>query len=105
MTFIAGAHACIGYRFSVNECVYRIITPLSLANACQGAPRVVSLLTSCFRRIKAVLFTLVRTFEFELALEPEEIIRKTGLVGHPLIASNPSAGAQLPLLIRLANTG
>ncbi|KAI0280140.1 cytochrome P450 [Russula aff. rugulosa BPL654] len=73
MTFIAGAHACIGYRFSVIE-------------------------------IKALLFTLLRTFEFELAIEPADIIRKTGIVGRPLIASNPSAGPQLPLLIRLANT-
>jgi cytochrome P450 len=73
MTFIAGAHACIGYRFSVIE-------------------------------IKALLFTLLRTFEFELALEPDDITRKTGIVGRPLIASNPSAGPQLPLLIRLANT-
>ncbi|KAN0109020.1 cytochrome P450 monooxygenase [Russula decolorans] len=73
MTFIAGAHACIGYRFSVTE-------------------------------IKALLFTLVRTFEFELALEPDDVIRKTAIVGRPFIASNPSAGPQLPLLIRLANT-
>jgi cytochrome P450 len=73
MTFIAGAHACIGYRFSVIE-------------------------------IKALLFTLVRTFEFELAMSAEDIVRKTGIVGRPVIASNPSAGPQLPLLIRLANT-
>ena len=103
MTFIAGAHACIGYRFSVTECVYHIITPLSLAKACRGC-RIAVLLTNYFRRIKALLFTLVRTFEFELALEPDDIIRKTGIVGRPLIASNPSAGPQLPLLIRLANT-
>jgi hypothetical protein len=104
MTFIAGAHACIGYRFSVTECVYHIIIPLSLAKPCRGAPRIVGLLTNYFRRIKALLFTLVRTFEFELALEPEDIVRKTGIVGRPIIASNPSAGPQLPLLIRLANT-
>ena len=105
MTFIAGAHACIGYRFSVIECVYHLTTPLSPAKkGCRGAPRVVGLLTNYFRRIKALLFTLVRTFEFELALEPEDIIRKTGVVGRPFIASNPSAGPQLPLLIRLANT-
>src|SRR6267154_3745571 len=101
MTFIAGAHACIGYRFSVTECVYHVIAPLSLAKACRGATRIISLLTKDFRRIKALLFTLVRTFEFELALEPDDIIRKTGIVGRPLIASNPSAGPQLPLLIRL----
>ena len=100
MTFIAGAHACIGYRFSVTEYVYHIITPLSLAKACRWE----CLPTNWFRRIKALLFTLVRTFEFDLALDPEDITRKTGIVGRPILASNPSAGPQLPLLIRLVNT-
>ncbi|KAI9452898.1 cytochrome P450 [Lactarius psammicola] len=72
VTFIAGAHACIGYRFSVVE-------------------------------IKALLFTLVRAFEFELALPAEDIVRKTSIVGRPVVASNPGAGPQLPLLIRPAN--
>ncbi|KAH8977228.1 cytochrome P450 [Lactarius akahatsu] len=71
-TFIAGAHACIGYRFSVVE-------------------------------IKALLFTLVRGFEFELALPAEDIVRRTSIVGRPVVASNPAAGPQLPLLIRPAN--
>jgi hypothetical protein len=47
---------------------------------------------------------LVRAFEFELALPAEDIIRKTGIVSRPVLASNPAAGPQLPLLIRLANT-
>ncbi|KAI0302842.1 cytochrome P450 [Multifurca ochricompacta] len=72
LTFIAGAHACIGYRFSVVE-------------------------------IKALLFTLVRGFEFELAMPAEEIMRKTSIVSRPVIGSNPAAGPQLPLLIRPAN--
>ncbi|KAH9016227.1 cytochrome P450 [Lactarius pseudohatsudake] len=72
-TFIAGAHACIGYRFSVVE-------------------------------IKALLFTLVRGFEFELALPAEDIVRRTSIVGRPVVASNPAAGPQLPLLIRPANS-
>ncbi|KAH9005441.1 cytochrome P450 [Lactarius hatsudake] len=72
LTFIAGAHACIGYRFSVVE-------------------------------IKALLFTLVRAFEFELALPAEDIVRRTSVVGRPVVASNPAAGPQLPLLIRPAN--
>ena len=98
MTFIAGAHACIGYRFSVIECVYHMITLLARKAWRPGS------ITNYFRRIKALLFTLVRTFEFELALEPDDIIRKSQIVGRPVIASNPSAGSQLPLLIRLANT-
>ena len=54
-------------------------------------------------RIKALLFTLVRGFEFELALPAEDIVRTTAIVGRPTIASNPAAGPQLPLLIRPAN--
>ena len=55
------------------------------------------------RRIKALLFTLVRGFEFELALSAEDVVRMTTIVGRPGIASNPAAGPQLPLLIRQAN--
>ncbi|KAH9054513.1 cytochrome P450 [Lactarius vividus] len=72
LTFIAGTHACIGYRFAVVE-------------------------------IKAILFTLVRAFEFGLALPAEDIVRRTSIVGRPVVASNPAAGPQLPLLIRPAN--
>ena len=54
-------------------------------------------------RLKALLFTLVRAFEFELALPAEDIVRKTSIVGRPVVASNPGAGPQLPLLIRPAN--
>jgi len=55
------------------------------------------------RRIKALLFTLVRGFEFELALPAEDIVRVSMIVGRPTIASNPAAGPQLPLLVRPAN--
>ncbi|KAH8985283.1 cytochrome P450 [Lactarius akahatsu] len=77
-TFIAGAHACIGYRFSCRR--------VRDAHA-----------------IKAILFTLVRAFEFELALPAEDIVRRTSIVGRPVVASNLAAGPQLPLLIRPAN--
>ncbi|KAI0289361.1 cytochrome P450 [Russula brevipes] len=63
LTFIAGAHACIGYRFAVME-------------------------------IKALLFTLVRAFEFELALLPEDIARRSGIIARPVLASNPAAGSR-----------
>lgn len=55
-------------------------------------------------RMKALLFTLVRSLEFELAIEPEDIGRKTNIVGRPYICSNPGAGPQLPLLIREVQT-
>ncbi|KAI0039550.1 cytochrome P450 [Auriscalpium vulgare] len=68
LTFIAGAHACIGYRFSIIE-------------------------------MKAILFTFVRAFDFELAVSPEEIIRKTMIVARPVVESESDFGHQLPILI------
>ncbi|KZV64003.1 cytochrome P450 [Peniophora sp. CONT] len=69
LTFFGGAHACIGYRFSIAE-------------------------------MKALLFTIVRSFEFELPIAPMDIMRKTMIVGRPSLTTDPAAGNQLPLLIR-----
>ncbi|KAI0032662.1 cytochrome P450 [Vararia minispora EC-137] len=67
LSFLAGPHACIGFRFSLAEA-------------------------------KAILFTIAREFEFELALTADEIVRKTNIVGRPHI--DGQSGAQLPMLIR-----
>lgn len=69
LTFIAGAHACIGYRFSIIE-------------------------------MKALLFSFVRAFDFELAIPPSEITWRTMIVTRPFLASSPDKGPQLPLIIR-----
>jgi cytochrome P450 len=69
LTFNAGAHACIGYRFSIIE-------------------------------MKALVFSFVRAFDFELAIPPSEIIGRTLIVSRPFLASNPESGPQLPLVIR-----
>jgi hypothetical protein len=51
--------------------------------------------------MKALLFTLVRSFEFALAVPIEEMGKKTvGVVQKPIVLSDPHAGNQLPLLIR-----
>jgi hypothetical protein len=50
-------------------------------------------------RAKALLFTLVREFEFELAVPPDSIVRRTSIVGRPHIEGLITT-AQLPLLIR-----
>ncbi|KAI0267407.1 cytochrome P450 [Gloeopeniophorella convolvens] len=73
LTFISGAHACIGYRFSLIE-------------------------------MKATLFTFIRTFDFELKVPASGIIRKTMIVGRPLLASDPDKGPQLPVIVRLAKS-
>ncbi|KIK68810.1 hypothetical protein GYMLUDRAFT_36303 [Collybiopsis luxurians FD-317 M1] len=70
LTFLGGARACIGYRFSVAE-------------------------------IKALLFTLVRGFEFELAVPREDVIAKSTVVQRPRLKSEKDGGSQLPLLVRV----
>ncbi|KAI0301267.1 cytochrome P450 [Russula brevipes] len=73
LAFIAGTHACIGYRFSVIE-------------------------------MKAILFSFVRSFDFELAIPPSQITRKTMIVARPFVASELERGPQLPLIIRPAKS-
>ncbi|KAI0252854.1 cytochrome P450 [Lactifluus subvellereus] len=69
LTFAAGAHACIGYRFSIIE-------------------------------TKALLFSLVRSFDFELAVPRSDITRQTMIVARPFLASDTDKGPQLPLILR-----
>ncbi|KAI8972447.1 cytochrome P450 [Trametes punicea] len=50
--------------------------------------------------MKALIFTLVRAFEFELAVPAEDIKKKTNVVQQPMLRSAPQAGSQMPLLLR-----
>ncbi|KAK7035895.1 cytochrome P450 [Favolaschia claudopus] len=50
--------------------------------------------------MKALLFTLVRAFEFELAIPASDLGKKSAVVQRPIIKSDPAAGNQMPLLIR-----
>ncbi|THV01377.1 cytochrome P450 [Dendrothele bispora CBS 962.96] len=50
--------------------------------------------------MKALLFTLVRAFEFELAVPVEDIGRKSAIVTRPFLKSVPEKGSQLPLIVR-----
>ncbi|KAJ7494216.1 cytochrome P450 [Mycena galericulata] len=50
---------------------------------------------------KALLFTLVRAFEFELAVPVEDVgKRSTFIVQRPVVRSEREAGSQMPLLLR-----
>ncbi|KAJ7649171.1 cytochrome P450 [Mycena rosella] len=50
---------------------------------------------------KALLFTLIRGFEFELAVPIEEIGKKgNAIVQRPIVLGDRAAGNQLPLLVR-----
>ncbi|KAJ2923123.1 hypothetical protein H1R20_g13971, partial [Candolleomyces eurysporus] len=50
--------------------------------------------------MKALLFTLVRAFEFELGVPAEEIGVSSWIVQRPFLRSNPEAGGQLPLKVK-----
>ncbi|EKM83173.1 hypothetical protein AGABI1DRAFT_118526 [Agaricus bisporus var. burnettii JB137-S8] len=48
---------------------------------------------------KALLFTLVRAFEFKLAVSVDEIGKKSAIVQRPVLKSDPKGRTQMPLLI------
>ena len=50
--------------------------------------------------MKALVFTLVRAFEFELAVPPADIQKKSAVVQRPILRSAPEEGSQMPLLVR-----
>ncbi|KAJ7154854.1 cytochrome P450 [Mycena crocata] len=54
-----------------------------------------------FSLVAALLFTLIRAFEFELEVPAADIGKKgTSIVVRPILLSDTAAGNQLPLLIR-----
>ena len=50
--------------------------------------------------MKALLFTLVRAFEFELAVPASEIGKRSAIVQRPILLSDPDRKAQLPMLFK-----
>ena len=50
--------------------------------------------------MKALLFVLLRAFEFELAVPVAEIQKKSAIVQRPLLRSAPEKGSQMPMIIR-----
>ncbi|PFH52487.1 hypothetical protein AMATHDRAFT_74271 [Amanita thiersii Skay4041] len=50
--------------------------------------------------MKALLFTLVRAFEFELAVPADDIKKRSSIVQRPILASDPDGGNQMPLLVK-----
>jgi hypothetical protein len=55
-------------------------------------------------RIKALLFVLIRGFEFDLAVPSKDIQKKTsGIVQKPVLATVPDSINQMPLLLKPYN--
>jgi hypothetical protein len=54
--------------------------------------------------MKALLFTLVRAFEFDLAVPSKDILKKSSaIVQKPVLATDPDCVNQMPLLIKPYN--
>lgn len=50
--------------------------------------------------MKALLFVLVRKFEFELAVPAADLMKRSAIVQRPFVKTDREAGDQLPLWIR-----
>lgn len=91
LTFLGGQRACIGFRFSLVEYEF-FLHPLLFHR--------LTLLVDLYRT-KALLFTLVRAFEFQLAVPAEDIGKKSSIVQRPMLKSDPESRSQLPLHVTL----
>ncbi|KAH9838261.1 cytochrome P450 [Rhodofomes roseus] len=50
--------------------------------------------------MKALIFTLIRAFEFELAVPKEDVTRQNASVQRPILRSAMDKGSQLPMLLK-----
>ncbi|OSD05293.1 cytochrome P450 [Trametes coccinea BRFM310] len=50
--------------------------------------------------MKALLYALVRAFEFELAVSPRDIKMTPGIVQRPALRADPTGAVQMPLVVR-----
>ena len=50
--------------------------------------------------MKALLFALIRAFQFELAVPVNDIKIKRTVVSRPTLASDPEGGFQLPVKVK-----
>jgi len=57
--------------------------------------------------MKVLLFTLVRAFEFDLAVPSKDILKKSGAIvqglQRPVLATDPNGARQMPMLIKPYN--
>jgi cytochrome P450 len=73
MTFLNGAHACIGYRFALIE-------------------------------TKIILHQLLSTFDFQLAVDPADVVKKgTGITLRPCLKNQRDKDATLPMFVKVAS--
>ncbi|KAH7910390.1 cytochrome P450 [Hygrophoropsis aurantiaca] len=65
-----------------------------------GGPRACIGYRFALIEMKALLFTLVRAFEFTLAVPAADIVKKVEVVQRPFVRSEPGSDSQMPLFIK-----
>ncbi|EPS98326.1 hypothetical protein FOMPIDRAFT_1024652 [Fomitopsis schrenkii] len=65
-----------------------------------GGPRACIGFRFSLVEMKALLFTLIRSFEFELALPKEAIVKLQGVVDRPFLRAEREKGAMLPMKVK-----
>ncbi|KAF9453669.1 cytochrome P450 [Macrolepiota fuliginosa MF-IS2] len=65
-----------------------------------GGPRACIGYRFALIEMKALLFILIRAFEFELAVPVQDIIKRAEIVTRPILRTDPTGANQLPMLVR-----
>lgn len=79
---------------------YRVSVPAPLHQH-RGSTNECTSCDGCDLRMKALVYTLVRTFEFDLAVSPDMIVKHSAIVQRPLIRGEESKGGQMPMFVKL----
>ena len=95
LTFSGGPRACIGFRFSLVEWVWYICLPSTL-----WFWHVFFFFCVWMNRTKALLFTLIRAFEFDLAVSANDLGVKPVGFQRPVLLTDPNNSNQMPLILR-----
>ncbi|KIM28249.1 hypothetical protein M408DRAFT_329595 [Serendipita vermifera MAFF 305830] len=65
-----------------------------------GGPRSCIGFRFAVMEMKAILYTLIRSFELELAVKEEDVLRTSAIVTRPMIRGQIEKGTQMPLIMR-----
>ena len=84
------------YRFSIFTCGVSLIIFFFILLFISVN---INLLCLCIRT-KALLFTLIRAFEIDLAVSPKDLGSRPTNVRRPILLTDPNNSNQMPIIIR-----
>ena len=85
------------YRLSFFTCGVSLFS--SSSHIHQHPCSIESFLFLC-NRTKALLFTLIRAFEIDLAVSPEDLGKRATSIQRPILLTDPNNSNKMPLLVR-----